>query len=411
MINKEGKVMWSIHWNEIKPIYLSAEQFKSLAFKLEASDYKKVPFFSSQRISTIGNTYSSYGNNAGRCELRVFNRVPKRYIYIASKAILDTVEDETSGLDAYNTVNSIFEKSNKKSIFSAFSGKKYVNEYKEIKLCVPTQISYLNEVFANRIMHNVFKADVSSAFPSQIVNKSLPTLHGLKRVKGRIKPSKDYPFAFYINSHHIAIYNELNTRNFDNRYYGKYYNQIYNDSVKEEETILCKASEYNLNEPFQYLYEHRSENKDFKFYMNACIGFFHRNENPILSMIAAVVIARCNYEMIKRCEQLSNENCIVLFIATDSIAWIGRESKVAVNNKYLGSFTYEAKQCDFYAVGPKAYQININGKVTTKYSGMKKDKQEHLLFGMLPDDSKYNDESIHQLAITKKGIYYPERIM
>jgi hypothetical protein len=406
--------MWVIHWNKIKPIYLSADKFKDLALQLSSSNLKKLSFFSSQRLSVINDTYSSFGSNKGRCELRSYiNGEPKRYIYIASKAIIDEIKDESSGFEAYSVVDKMFRENNKKSMFSVFSGKKYKKEYEDIKGCVPIQISYVNPTSLRKIISNVYKADISSAFPSQIVNKSLPTLHDSKRVKGKASPTEEYPFAFYIKSHHLAIYNELNTKNFNNIYYGKYYKQMYNDSIKDEdeETILCKASENNLDYPFSYLYEHRGENKDFKFYMNACIGFFHKNSNPTLSMIAAVVIARCNNNILKKCARLNRENNVILFIATDSIAWIGKESKIAVDDKYLGSFTYEAKKCRFYAVGPKAYQIDNNGEVVTKYAGMKKDKQEMLSFGMLPDDSIYTNDDIYQLNVTKNGVYYPNKII
>ena len=293
---------------------------------------------------------------------------------------------------------------------TAFSGYKYSKEYNDIKGCVPTQISYINDNYIGQIIDHVYKADTSSAFPSQIVGKSLPTLHGCQRVKGVAKPTSDFPFAFYTKSHHMAIYKELDTHTFNNVFYDQYYRLKYKDNVKDEETILCKAFSGDLDYAFQYLYDHRNEHKDFKFCMNACIGYFHRNANPILSPISAVIIARCDNDIMNKCKALNEEGNYVIFIATDSIAWIGKESKIAIDDKYLGSFTYESKNCKFYGVGPKAYQTLCDGVVVTKYSGMKKDKQTTLAFGSLPNTKEYIDDSIYQI-VEEDGIAYPTKVL
>ena len=118
--------------------------------------------------------------------------------------------------------------------------------------------------------------------------------------------------------------------------------------------------------------------------MNAAIGFMQRNTNPALSFISAIVILRCNIDMIRRCNQLVNEGNTVLFIATDSIAWKGKPSNIAIDEKYLGSFTYEGKNIKFLGYSSKAYQwLNNEGKCITKYSGMKKEESAKLGFGEL----------------------------
>ena len=402
--------MLTIHWNDIKPVYLSAANYQELAFKVSKSKLRKIEFFPFQREILLFDTYSCDAGK-GRCELRIYKDSPKRYIYMASKTILDKVEDEDTGYSAYQQVDALFQETHKQSILSAFSGRKYSKEYNDIKKCVPVQISYLSEKFTAKIIDSVYKADTSSAFPSQIVGKTLPTLHGAKRVIGRAKPTEEYPFAFYIKSHHLAIYKELDTRTFDNIYYREYYHLKYKDNVKDEETILCKAFKGELDYAFKYLYEHRGENSDFKFAMNACIGYFQKNSNPALSPISAVIIARCNNDIMNKCNQLVDEGNKIVFIATDSIAWVGKESSIAEDNKYLGSFTYESKNCKFYGVGPKAYQTLCDGVIVTKYSGMKKDKRDVLEFGSLPNTSEYIDDSIYVMTETKNGIAYPTRIM
>ena len=293
-------------------------------------------------------------------------------------------------MDAFEHIQNLYISNigKKKSLFSTFSGMKYKKEYFDIKKCVPVQVQYLNNKFKGKIVTGCTKADVSSAFPTQMT-KALPTLHDCKRVKGRVEPNEDFPFAFYIKSHHIKTLDGIDTRKFCNEFYSMYYFTVYeNVDESEDETILChampKAEHDALADAFKDLYEHRKEDSNLKFFMNASIGFFQLNSNPRLSFISAIVIARCNSDMFERAKKLQKNKKEVLFIATDSIAWKGGEDKIATDEKYLGSFTYEGKNIKFLGYSPKAYQwITPEGKTTTKYSGMKKEESAKLKFGEL----------------------------
>lgn len=128
-----------------------------------------------------------------------------------------------------------------------------------------------------------------------------------------------------------------------------------------------------------------------KMTMNAFIGYCQLNKKPILSFISAVVIARQNHAMLERCKQLENEGNQVLYIATDSIVWRGQQSSVSTDNKYLGSFTNEYSDCNFYGVQVGAYQIEKDGFVKTFCSYLVNDDyKKNLKIGELPLPKKGN---------------------
>lgn len=400
-------------WSKVNPEYISPSKFNTIINELkedtELLQFKWVKL--NIKYRRIANKWFVY-NSKDRKEIRVNRELNveierdeegntsyvctvefHRYIWLKNKVIPvddSAVDDEKSGMNAYQAIEDKFnEYNNTKTLIleSVLSGRKYREEYTLIKGCVPVQIQFMNVGYKGKIVEGVFKADVSSAFPTQIM-RDLPTLHNCIRVGGRVEPSEDFPFAFYTKSHHIKTFDGYDSHDLNCWYYREYYNC--DDSVKDEDevTILCpKMSEkYHtaLSKAFEDCYNHRKDDSFNKFIMNATIGYFQRNNNPALSFISAIVILRCNIDMIRRCNQLEEEGNTVLFIATDSIAWKGKLSSVAIDEKYLGSFTYEGKNIKFLGYSSKAYQwIDNNGKCTTKYSGMKKEESAKLGFGEL----------------------------
>lgn len=400
-------------WNRVRPEYVSPTKFNEIIRGLEED--KEILEFEWIKMNIkyrrIADTWSVF-DSEDRKEIRV-NRELKvetetdeegtesyactvefhRYIWLKNKVIAvedSVVDDEETGRNAYQRIEDKFNEFNHTktlALESIFSGRQYRSEYSLIKLCVPVQIQFMNVGYKGQIVEGVWKADVSSAFPTQIM-RDLPTLHGRIVVPGRAEPSEKYPFAFYVNSHHIKTLDGYDSHEMNCWFYREYYKC--DDNVKDEDelTILCpKMSEkYHdaLAKAFEDCYNHRKEDSFYKFLMNATIGYFQRNSNPALSFISSIVILRCNIDMIRRCYQLEDEGNTVLFIATDSIAWKGNSSPIAIDEKYLGSFTYEGKNIKFLGYSSKAYQwVNNDGKCITKYSGMKKEESAKLGFGEL----------------------------
>ena len=409
-------------WERVKVEYVSPEMFNKIINDLKSD--KTIVERNWERMSIkyirISNTWA-VNSSDGRKEIRV-NKIINthsygkyvfvdadchRYIWLENKLVISNLEDEEdkTGMYYYQTLEDKFNECNRTktcALESIFSGRKYKWEYTSIKKLVPIQISFINPFFVRKKIGSkyntkpIFKADVSSAFPTQIM-KDLPTLHNCIRVGGRVEPSEDFPFAFYLKSKHIKTLDGYDSHELDSVYYTKYYKCDDSVSAEDDETILCPkmSNKYHeaLMKAFQYCYDHRKEDADNKMIMNATIGYFHRNNNPALSIIAAIVILRCNVDMIRRCKQLTSEGNKVLFIATDSIAWMGKLSSVATDEKHLGTFTYEGKDIEFLGLSPKAYQwIDNNGKCITKYSGMKKEESAKLKFGELIDIYKGDDD-------------------
>lgn len=321
----------------------------------------------------------------------------KRYKWSADKAYPDAVDNHgMTGQTSYEYINNEYVKTkkNKKSLFSDISGKKYKAEYTAIKKCVPAAINYARNEVRNKIIDNVYKADVSSAYPHAACG-TIPTLHECKKINGRVEPNADFPFAFYVKSHHLKIFNELDTRTFKNSiYYPQYKNPADDnswhpiDNIKDSDeiTILCKDSGISLKDIFEKMYNERKEHSEFKFIMNAFIGRCQYNGDPFMSHFSAVVLARTVNNMINRCEIMKKEKSYPVFISTDSIAWMGNPSSCATNEKYLGSFTYEAFNTKFFLRGLKAYQYyDLNGKVTGVCGHIAKDDERRKTFGAIPE--------------------------
>ncbi len=373
-------------WSNVDPIYLEIDEYNDKLKELRGMYEETFP-------SDVSNKRHegkfSVHREATGLQIRLLeDGFHTKYRYINGFQRKDSPEaqiDGITGRDCYDKIAEMFENQYATTIFKAHTAKKYESEYRDIKSILPTQINYIERAIIGNFVDEVYKADVSSAFPTAAC-KALPTLHGHKRVLGRVSASAEYPFAFYIKSRHIEIYNELNTIEFNCEFYKDYY--IGRDNIKPEDdvTILCKASEYPLDDIYKELYNNRKTSTEYKMFMVASIGYFHKNSDPNLAHIAAVVIARCNVDMIRRAKQLEEEGNSVLFIATDSIVWTGKPSSLATTEKYLGSFTYECQNGEFFAQGLKAYQVlDENGVVTTKCGHVKgAEVRAAIPFGQIP---------------------------
>lgn len=366
-------------WNTVDPEYVSPTKFNVIINELK-NDPELLQFNWIKlniKYRRIANKWFMFDSD-NRKEIRV-NRELKvetekdeegnisyvctvdfhRYIWLKDKVIPvddSVVDDEKSGMQAYRAIEEKFNYYNgtkSLALESIFSGRKYRPEYTLIKQCVPTQIQYMNPGYRGKIVEGIYKADVSSAFPTQIM-RDLPTLHSSITVPGRVEPSEKYPFAFYVHSHHIKTLDGYDSHELNCWYYREYYKCDDNVEDEDEKTILCpKMSEkYHeaLKKAFIDCYDHRKDNDFQKFIMNATIGYFQRNNNPALSFISAVVILRCNIDIIRRCYQLEDEGNTILFIATDSIAWKGNLSPIAIDEKYLRFIYLRGKKYQIFGV-------------------------------------------------------------
>lgn len=384
------------NWTNVDSYYVSAEKMNQLIDKCEHDkDLKEVEWYFARRVPCIYHTWARSVNASGVC-LRIFYSLSNYSQYIfngVSNPIQPSKGEKKSltGKRAYDILDDHFkeEYGDDISLFTAFSGMKYKNEYTIIKDCIPKPVCSMEKKAYGKIFDGCYKIDISSAYPNE-ASKALPTFHDFKHVQGRVIPNEEYPFAFYLKSHHMSIYKEFSTWEWTlSKKFYTLYDEMFSDVDEEEdETILCKASEYQLGDIFRDLYvKKQMGDPDAKLAMNAAIGWFQKKTCPRLSHLSAVIIGRCCDRIIKMAKHIESEMNRVLIIMTDAILWKGKLIENIPSQKTLGAFTYEYRNVSFYGLGPKSYQIRDQfGNVITKYSGMKNcEEKDKLPFGHLPE--------------------------
>lgn len=388
---------FTFNWLDEPITYISRDDYNKKLYALRCDS-------SLQQIMTMharksGKFYDTWQHivKEQTAELRVY-RVSggfeiARYKYMNSQLDVEEQNDGFTGAKCYETVDDMFKTVFGLSLERAYGSRKERAIFQEIKECVPIQPHYAEPC---QVVEHGYKADVSSCFASQCL-KALPTLKGCMRLPGRQKPTPEYPFAFYLKSHHHAIHGEYSSFQFgDTVYYNQYYTRVYNDFVmpSQDETLLCKASAYNLGNIMQRLYDDREAHPENKKIMNAAVGMFHCRNNPKLAHLAAVIIGRCVYDMtIKYPRILNREHNRIYLISTDSIMWSGKPSKATTTEKKLGNFVSEEENIKFCIRGANCYQYEReDGEVITRYSGQPKVARDELnlgdIFTMSSDDIK-----------------------
>lgn len=379
----------TLNWFDEPYEYVSLEQYNEILASLRADPkMEEIPPTKVRRPCFFNETYQVIKLSRSAGEIRVrrdYGAGEESHRYKFQNSQL-TAEEQNSGLtgaESYKILDSMFYRKYKVSIFKAFSGEQYKDLYPQLKNCVPPQIHYA--VPSKEINEHCFKADVSSAFPAE-ASLPMPTLKGSMIMQGRVRPTEEFPFAFYLQSHHLAIYDEFDTRELNQCWYEDYYKDRYNDLVdnEEETTLLCPACQYSFAPIMRQLYNGRPEHAENKDVMNKTIGVFHYNGNPRLAHLSAVIIARCVYKMCVRANYLTWEGYKVLHIATDAIIWQGKMSGIVnTGAKDLGRFMLEHADIKTCIRGANCYQYETeDGKVVTKFSGnIPKEERDKMRLG------------------------------
>ena len=271
-------------------------------------------------------------------------------------------------------------------------------EYHKYRTLVPPPINW-STPHTLKVIEGCTKADISSAYGTE-ASKPLPDLHANARkiVSGRIEPNSEYPFAFYLESGHLAIWEEgiiSSTFHYNKSMYlrdtvEKSCNTNDKLEAAKDRTLLCKAAKTNLYPVFEELFNGRKEHPINKSIMNHSIGYWHKRNfykgDDNYWPLAAVVKFRCNKRIIDLCNELVRKDQLPVLINTDSICWIGKDTSLATTKKYLGSFTLEYENCRVIIGGPRKYQIEYAAdgelKCLTRWSGPHgKDLTSKLCFG------------------------------
>ena len=273
-----------------------------------------------------------------------------------------------SGGAAFDLVNTMFWKRHDKSLQAAF-GRDERFVYDSVNMAL-APIIYVDQHDCDYVLNNIYKADVSSAYPYGLFG-DLPDTHekSKKVFSGVYPPTPEYPFAFYIRSGHMAIYNELDTYR-DFRLHpmyqtrAKFKNELYGDN---EITILLKASRFNLDDIMQDLYDRKGEDPTIKTKMVAFIGYIRSTkswQHHYMGHISACVYARHIKRMLAFYDAIVADHNKVKMIATDSICWQGHAMpSITTKEKRIGNFVSEYENAKLLMLANGVYGLEADGKI------------------------------------------------
>lgn len=372
---------YKVDWKHAERINVSQEEYKNLIeeFKakgkrVEESKTKLVHWFTpgSWQVDEKGSYLYLYTKG--------FDGVLRRYIAYKDiqkeKRAKELEVEEFVGRQAFEKVSEDFKSRSGVSLRVAFG---YVPK-KDFEGMCPTASMVQNESYRCRTVRHAFKADISSAYPYELT-KVLPDAHEMLTLAGRVRPTEEFPFAFYLKSYNIAVFGEFDSHDWEPTDFAYFQKRIIHDLPDDKEvTVLMRASKYSLKETFTELYNGRAEHEDNKMVMNAFIGFLHSKKvfpckGLYMGHIAAVTIARLCDRIYKAANTLIAEGNTPLMTMTDSIAWFGKPSSIAENAKYLGSFSYEEYECGirYYRTGQYGIFSRNRGISAIKSQGYKKE--------------------------------------
>lgn len=350
----------NIYWNKIAAKAVNPSEFNLVAEDAAADLVMSEQLKGKKTISSLTKLVNNYffrdreDRAVELCGTRAIGDNVEIFRYITTvKAPGDVAEtidesDELEVVDAWEIFKKTVREKIGLSLFKMWPG--LPKDLHSGRQCVPSPINWCHPLFVGKVIGGCTKADICSAYGTE-ASKSLPdTRPGHFRViEGRVAPSAEFPFAFYLESGDMEIWGE-----------GAHTANKHLALMKEERTLLCERSPYCLKDVFEWLYDNRKEHPEFKYVMNISIGMFHRRRfaaGEDIWPLAAVVKFRCNKRIDSLCEFLKERGQIPLLINTDSICWRGDNVECAMpkTEKKLGNFCLEYEDCSLLYKGSKCY--------------------------------------------------------
>lgn len=400
--SKSGGVSYAIWWNKVPSVSMTYDKINAI---LDSLDDKKLTYKDTkQGAYTISRTYildngyfirkdKTESNRIEVCGIIREGRDSLLFRYRVSQSYIE----EFGALDAWIEFKDKVNKFLGKSLNQIFGG--LPREYHQYRHCVPSPINWASSALTlckGLVSENAVKADICSAYGTE-ASKSLPDCHANKMCvkEGRVAPTQDFPFAFYLKSGHMAIYEEGDTFEL---YKSKYITSDHTKFVApdDETTLLLPVASHTLRDVFEDLYEGRKDNPNNKGVMNMTIGMFHRKRftttEDNLWPLASVIKFRCNKRIVDTCADLVSRGQNPILINTDSIMWEGNDASGFDTEKKLGNFVIEHRHCEAVIRSSKIYQIHDldTDEVITRWSGSHTKKYtSQLWFGQIWDPRVY----------------------
>ena len=325
----------------------------------------------------------------GMQEVYFCNEKQDRIVYWAAKKTTDEVASQK--IKAGKLIRDKFEELTDKRMRDVFG----VTSYSQFGEIVPKPAYYLNKDFVKVDVDDVKLIDVTSMYPAAIQGK-LPTVKECKKVNGRVAPNAEYPFAYYLKSHHCAEFNSFDTHDYFNplktpRELRDYLTVVHTNKKaalkyvnvpdEEEVTILMKVAKEELSDTFKYFYHQKElaqkgtyEYDEAKFVMVKGIGTLHLNpekqSKKITDLncyyhIAAIVKGRANQKIIDEFKAIQEDGNLPLQVVVDSIIYLQlNKDNRGIKEKKLGTFNIEYEDCTYRCNGNiNRYALEKNGEL------------------------------------------------
>lgn len=291
----------------------------------------------------------------------------------------DDKKNDKKGKSTFTEFSKLFMKNNKIDLLSAFGS---VPQY--FKKCVIGLFHYDNPEYSMCLKTG--KLDFSSHFPACAKGK-LPTTKDMQILNGRIAPTKDYPFAFYIRSGFVAEYGEYDSRDWHDTIYRKSLFEseernykIENVKDEEETTVLMKASEYSLDKEMDYYYSAKlkckkgtEEYNDAKLILLKLVGQMEMNDcnnynNRPYAHLAAIIKARAVNKMLKLIDKVGASR--VISVIVDGLIFDNsKKVHLGDSDEHIGSLKEENFAGFGRFKGHNQYIIIENGKTDIVHAG------------------------------------------
>lgn len=350
-----------LNWNSAIQIKVSHTEWNSLVDTLIADGYTESHGFKTTKRDFPPGTYR-FDDAKRDKELYAVNWENQLIHFYTFLDDEKNDDDHVGGGRAFQEINRLFKEKYNITFTQAFGtwrrGEKDPNpKSKETEYCyeldqcndaVPAIIQ-CDDFFKYKLLENVCKADISSAYPYQLT-KPLPTIKdSIGPLKGAIEPPQGY-VAYWIKSGHMIETMEggVDTRTLLTDPLYKNIHKFKPIDENNEITYLLPYAKYDLTSIIMGLYNTRKENPFNKGVMNSFIGkLYSRKEyqNAYMGHISALVHARHIADMCMITQILKINGKYPIMFATDSIMWLGGPHAIADKNKVLGSFVLEYENC------------------------------------------------------------------
>ena len=374
--------MSKVRWSGIPRKQVTYKEFDEIIESLRAKGYKEIEKSLEEedwldRENHIGvfsidkGSLTVFGGKKGQqkqglkvCYLSPYDSLPS--VIWACKETVDEIKvQEIKASKRFHERFTELTGKQMRYVFGVVDSERYQN-------LVPKPAYYLNEEFTFENVEDVKMIDITSMYPWACSGR-MPTVKGMKVVEGRVKPSAEFPFAFYLVSNHVAEYERFDTHDyFDQRKVpselrdmlvtklenGK--KKLRYEMIEDEAevTVLMPVASEELTSTFNSFYEEKAaakkdsiEYNEAKFIMNAAIGTFHKNPKKRgkeqandYYHIAAIAKGRANQRIIDTFNQIIEAGNIPLQVIVDGIIYIQQfKDSIGIVGKKLGEFNIEAE--------------------------------------------------------------------